>query len=137
MPNAETTFNDLGVSAILGTQLLGWLNLSLEDLAIPSRFTKLQGCIDYLKQFPDDTQRFLINKATRGKAVDKLDHLYEYTNLLKEKTSIEANLKANASELSVISGSQDMMKISELTSKVDSLQTNLRHINEEITIYEK
>ena len=137
MPNAETTFNDLGVSAILGTQLLGWLNLSLEDLAIPSRFTKLQSCIDYLKQFPDDTQRFLINKATRGKAVDKLDHLYEYTNLLKEKTSIEANLKANASELSVISGSQDMMKISELTSKVDSLQTNLRHINEEITIYEK
>jgi len=136
MANAEALFNDLGINAILGSQLIEWLNLSIDEINIPSRFSKLQNVIDYLKQFPDDTQRFIVNKATRGKMVDKLDHLNEYTHLLQKRESVNSELEKIKSERSAI-GTDISDKNIELDLKESMYNDSMRRLNDEISIYEK
>ena len=89
--NPEAIFDGMGVDAITGVKLMDWLGVTAEELQVPQRFHRLQDIVQFLKQFPEDTQRFLISKSTRGKLVDKLDHFFEYTSLLKEKQAKEMN----------------------------------------------
>lgn len=133
--NISTAFDDLGVNAIAGVSLMGHLGLNPQDLMFPQKFAKFQVVVDFLKQFPEDTQRFLINKATRGKFLDKLDHMFEYTNLLKNKESIEKDLNSLEKEVSAIF--DDEFKSAEVSTKITENKERLDKIKEEITLYER
>lgn len=137
MSTPERTFQDLGLDAITGVELMDSLGVSLMDVSIPQRFHRLHAVIDFLKQFPEDTRRFLISKAVRGKSVDKLDHMFEYVNLLQSKKMYEDILGNIEKEHSVMEFSADSMKLSEIVARSTDARSKLNQINEEITIYEK
>lgn len=136
MVNIQETFNDLGTNAIVATNLMNLLGLYPDDLSDPQRFARFQVVIDYLKQFPEDTQRFLITKATRGKLVDKLDHVFEYTNLLKEKYAQEQTLEDMKKELSVLEATHDP-KFFILSQQKEEMESQIGRTLEEISCYER
>lgn len=133
--NVETIFNDLGINAIKASEMLEMFGLTVDDIGIPQNFTKLQSVIKYLSQYPDDTQRFLINKATRGKAVDKLSHMFEYTLILKDKSTHEKMLEDTNKELSVVS--DDPVKSVELQAKKAIISEKLNGFNDELATFNK
>lgn len=137
MVNAETIFNDLGINALVASEMLGMFDLTVDDLNIPETFTKLQSVINYINKFPEDTQRFLINKATRGKNVDKLDHMFRYTLILKDKEINEKLLDNTSKEISAISNGGDIKKVTELQTKKSVIETNIKLLNEEMEIFQK
>lgn len=134
--NIESAFNDLGVNAIKATEMLESLGISVHELNIPSVFIKLQSVVDYLKNFPEDTQRFLINKATRGKTIDKLSHMFEYTMILKEKEFNEKELEKTSKEISAV-GFNDVPKMNELSEKKNQINTKLTSLHEELEVFNK
>jgi hypothetical protein len=128
-------FQDLGVNALTGVNLLEWLDVAPEELAFPQRFSKLQAVIEFLNPFPEDTQRFLINKATLGKQVDKLEHMFEYTALLQRKYGYEQSLKKIEHEKSVLGFDPSLMD--EVQLREDGVKKDLDLLLAEIRLYEK
>ena len=131
--NVETVFNDLGVNAIKASEMLDMFGLSVEELNIPQVFTKLQSVIGYLSQFPEDTQRFLINKATRGKMIDKLGHMFEYSMILKEKEANEKLLEQKTKEISALG----MLDSSFLQEEKKGIEVKLNLLHEELEVFNK
>lgn len=136
MVNIQELFNDLGTNAIVATNLMNLLGLYPDDFVETQRFMRFQEVVNYLKQFPDDTQRFLINKSTRGKQVDKLDHVFEYINLLKEKYAQEQTLEDMKKEMSVLEATHDP-KFFIMSQQKEEMEKQIGRTLEEIQIYEK
>lgn len=135
--NIETAFNDLGVNAIVGTEMLDLLGLHTQDLQIPQRFARFQAVIEYFKDLPEDTRRFLVTKATRGKPVNRIDHVFEYVNLLKEKTGYLNQLKDTEEKLDKLKAVGDFESATELEVLKQMLNKKVEDIQETIEIYEK
>lgn len=135
--NAENAFNSAGVDPISGVQLMATLGMSNDDLIIPQRFQKFQEILSFFSKFSEDTQRFLVSKATRGKMVDKLDHIFEYTQLLKQKEGYESELRNLGMENSAVEMHGDSMLMSELSHRAMDIRQRLSNVREEIDIYEK
>lgn len=135
--NPEAAFGDLGIDAVTGTLFLDLLDMSPDEFASPERFSKLRSVIDYLKQFPEDTQRFLVTKATRGKYVDRLDHMFEYTSLLKAKEEKEKALAGLERESSATEHVDDPFLKVDLAKRSIDTREALKEIKEEIAIYER
>lgn len=133
--NVENALNQLGIDAITGVNLMDWLGVSIDELHSPQRFGRLQSVIGYLKQFPEDAQRFIIQKSTRGKMVDKLDHVFEYTNLLKQKEGQMNELHAVEKEKIALTNA-DEQTIFDLTTRETLISDRLTRTNDEISIYE-
>lgn len=79
----EKTFEDLGTDAIVGTKLMNLLGISSDDFIDGARFNQFKDLISYFKQNPDMT--YIVNKLTIGKPVDKLNHIWGYVELNKQK----------------------------------------------------
>jgi hypothetical protein len=135
MANPEQLFNDLNVDVITGVELMEALNIGVDEIGFPQRFHRLQEVVGYLKQFPIDTQRYLIRKACYGKQVDKLDHMFEYTNLLKNKYEIEQNLGKIKAEKSAVGN--DMGKAIAIAQVEKETEEHLARVNDEVQIYER
>lgn len=135
--NPEAIFDGMGVDAITGVKLMDWLGVTAEELQVPQRFHRLQDIVQFLKQFPEDTQRFLISKSTRGKLVDKLDHFFEYTSLLKEKQAKEALLQNLDKERSAVEMSGDEILKRDVAQRSLQVSESLAKVKAEIEIYEK
>lgn len=135
MVNILEAFTDLGTNAIVATSLMNLLGLYPDDLADPQRFSRFQEVVKYLKQYPEDTQRFLITKATRGKLVDKLDHVFEYTNLLKQKFAQEQTLETMKEELSMLEATHDP-RFFTINEQKEEMENQIGRTLEEIRIYE-
>lgn len=129
-------FGDLGVDAITGVELMDFLDLTADELQDPRRFSQLQQVISFFKQFPTDTQRFLIKKVTTGKMVDKLKHVLEYTRLLSKKSALENELDAVEKERSAIEASGDPIALQQISFKANDIERMLTGTNDEIRIYE-
>ena len=135
--NTERVFEDLGIDAITGVEIMDQLSIVPDELQSPRRFAQLKEVINYLKQFPQDTQRFLINKATRGKLVDKLQHLHEYTHLLTRKSFYEQELEKLSKERSAVEQAGDPILLKDIATRDMANREQLNFIQEEIGIYEK
>lgn len=133
----ERKFNDLNIDAITGVRLLELLDLSADELALPQRFNQFKDVISYLKQFPEDTQRFIVNKSTRSKAVDKLSHIFEYINILKEKEYTEGLFENTKKEKSVLETSTDEFEKQEVEDRYKELETKINTLKDELFLYEK
>lgn len=136
MINIESAFNDLSVNAIVATNFMDLLGLNTMDFHDPVRFSRFQQVVQYLKQFPDDTQRFLITKSTRGKPVDKLDQVFEYTNLLKQKYSQEQTLDDLKKQILVLEVTGDP-KLNMIQLQKEEMDKQIDMTLLEIGIYEK
>lgn len=132
--NAEQAFNDLGIDAITGVELMDRLQLSVEELIIPQRFHRLRDVINYFKHLPEDTRSFLLNKTLTGKNVDKLDHVWGYTQLLSTKRDTETSLQGIERELSAVE-SDETLKV-EVAQRHKTVRERLERLKEEISIYE-
>jgi hypothetical protein len=132
----EQLLKELGISPLLAVDLLYHLDLNIDDINIPQNFVKLQSVIDFLKGYPEDTQRFLIKKATMGKQ-DKLKCMYEYSLILKDKKRYEDISEKIQKEKSAVELSGDLSKLNELEQRETEVETRLKLIAEEIEIYHK
>ena len=81
----EEKFNDMGIDAMTGTEIMSLTGLSAFDVKNPAIFEKLKDSISYIKTLPPDQRSFFINKVVAGKNVNKLDHLWGYVELNKKR----------------------------------------------------
>lgn len=135
--NIESSLQDLGISATTGVRILDLLDISPDELAIPQYFSKVQDIVTFLKKFPEDTQRFLINKATRGKSVNKLQHFHEYIQLLQKKAELEKILEQITEEMAIVEATGDTTKLQEIANKEVQFKMQSDNISEEILLYER
>lgn len=134
--NTEQIFQELGLNPIMAVTLMENLDLTAEHLNDPYVFNKLQTVIDFLKDYPEDTQRFLLRKATFGKQ-DKLKVFHEYTHLLKEKKYREEVAEKLKTEKSAVEATNDPFKIAEIDVKEKENLSKIQSLREEIEIYHK
>lgn len=132
----EKAFSELGVSAVLGTGLMAQFGLSADDFAIPSTFVKFKSIVDFLVQFPEDTQRFLITKGTRGSMGDKLEHFFDYANILKEKAAYQQVLEKVNKEVEILEHTNDPQIIGEVKARQADLQEKIHRLTEEQNLWE-
>ena len=135
--NIESSLNQLGINAITGVRILELLDISTDELQFPQRFAKVRDIIDFLKPLSEDTQRFFINKATRGKQIDKLQHFHEYIHLLKNKSSLTKQLDKVSNEKGLVEASGDIVKLQEILGREFDLQKEVNTLDSEINLYEK
>jgi len=92
----DEKFNDLGVDAVIGGDLMYKVGITEEDLRYPANFEKMKDVIAFLKGMPKEERDFFADRILAGKNVDKLDYLWNYIELTKKseqkKTEFE-NLK--------------------------------------------
>ena len=83
----EEKLNDIGIGAMFGLELLHATDVSQDSIGNPVIFEKIKDIADYLKTVPPDQRSYFMNKVTVGKNVDKLDHLWGYVELNKQRDS--------------------------------------------------
>lgn len=96
----EEKFNDLGVDAIVGADIMYKVGVTQDDLRIPGNFEKMKDVISYLKTLPPEQRSLVTSKVLAWKDSNKLDHMWAYTNLSKqfdEKSKELARLKEELS----------------------------------------
>jgi hypothetical protein len=136
MISTESALNDLGIDAVTGVELMDWLGISTFDLSDPQRFSKLSSVIEYLKDFPTDTQRYLVKRAVNNKNVDKLQHVWEYTGLLKNKRAVEEALEKIKVEGSALGSDSDpVIRMAHAQREIEAKDA-LNAVQTEIRLYE-
>lgn len=83
----EEKLNDLGLGTFLGVDIINTVGVMPESLDNPAVFEKIKDIADYLKTVPPEHRSYFMNRVTVGKNVDKLDHLWGYVELNKQKDS--------------------------------------------------
>ena len=84
----EDKFNDLGVDAIVGSDLMYRVGLTEQDLVLPG------------KELPPEQRSHMMSKVLTGKNVNKLEHLWGYVELTKKSLSKKKELDLLNEELS-------------------------------------
>ena len=135
MISTESAFNELGIDAITGVEIMDWLGISAIDLGDPARFGRFHDIIDYFKQFPVDTQRYIIRKVTNGKNVDKLNHVWEYSELLKNKRAAEEAIEKVKTELSALGTNPDPVLVQNYALREAEARQALNAVVAEAAIY--
>jgi len=136
----EQIFKDLGIEPIRAVEYMGYLDLSTDELAIPQRYAKFEAVLHYLKAFPEDTQKFLIKKATYNKTADKLNCMFEYTHLLIDKKHYEnerTKIKEQKSAITASAGMTDLKELFEIGRKEYEIESKLQLNREEIELYHR
>lgn len=93
------SFDELGVDAMTGSEIMGLLGLQGYQLADPITFGKISEVVNYLKNIPD--RSFFVNRITAGKPVDKLNHVWSYIQVLGKKDHLVQELKKVEEEQSI------------------------------------
>lgn len=96
----EEKFNDLGVDAIVGGDLMYKVGITEWDLRQPEKFEKMKEIISYLKEIPLEERSVVFNKVLLGKNVDKLDHMWGYVSIAKKYNEAKKGLDILREELS-------------------------------------
>lgn len=96
----EEKFNDLGVDAIVGSDLMYKVGITQDELMDPRAFEKMRDIISYLKELPPEQRSLMMNRVLTGKNVDKLDHMWGYVELNKRANAKMKELDMLKEELS-------------------------------------
>lgn len=96
----EEKFQDLGVDAIVGADLMYKVGITQSDLMIPQNFEKMRDIIQYLKQIPPEQRGVVTSRVLVGKNVDKLDHMWQYVKLAEKKAEKQKELELLNEEIS-------------------------------------
>jgi len=134
----ESKFGDLGVDAVTGIKLMRLLNVSTEDFVDEMRFMRFKDVIDYFKDIPDTN--YIINKVTVGKPVDKLDHVWGYVELTKQKARIRSDIEGTMSKIDTLSSLGDEMQKDMVKSLTESLaykKVEAQKVEKQMEAYER
>jgi hypothetical protein len=96
----EEKFQDLGVDAIVGADLMYKVGITQSDLMIPQNFEKMKDVIQFLKQVPPEQRGAITSRVLVGKNVDKLDHMWQYVKLAEKKAEKQKELDLLNEEIS-------------------------------------
>lgn len=96
----EDKFKDLGINAILGSDIMWKLGISEDELKIPGNFEKMKDVIEFLKEIPTEEISRTLSRVTVGKNVDKLDHMWQYSMLSKQRMDLRKQLNSLEDEIS-------------------------------------
>lgn len=133
----ERQFEDLGVDAITGIQLMNSLNINPDDFYDEARFLRFKDVIEYFKNIPD--RDYILNKITIGKNVDKLDHVWGYTQLTKQKETVKNSISGEMTKLKTLEDLGDEMShdsIKFLQSNLIDKKVELQRLDQQIDKYE-
>lgn len=134
----ETKFNDLGVDAVLGFRLMSMLGLNASDFVDESRFLRFKDVITFFKNNPDT--EYIINKITTGKSVDRLDHVWGYTELSNQKSNLRqelSNLIMRNDALSSINDDYGNSSKNAIQSMITEKGVQIKKIDDQMSAYEK
>lgn len=133
----EQQFNDLGVDAVIGTELMNLLGLNQYDIMDTPRFIRFQEVIQYFKNQPE--RSFVINKLTIGKMVDKLDHVWGYIELQRQKAQYEIEtMKAQINLNSIDKDDPNLAeKYDTAQAILDDALNKMNITNEQSLLYER
>lgn len=134
--NIEQIFNQIGISPLRAVDLMESLDISVDHLGDPYIISKLESIIKFMKNYDDDSQRFLIKKATFGKQ-DKLKVMTEYIRLIDQKNFFEKSAKEIEIEKSNLKDSDDLLKVREIQEREAKNNAKLSLLKEEIELYHK
>lgn len=96
----EDKFNDMGVDAILGSEIMSKVGITTSDLVIPQNFEKVKDIMRFMKTVPPQDRSYFLSKVTTGKVLDKLNHVWGYIELTKKKMDTEKSLSKLKEEIS-------------------------------------
>jgi hypothetical protein len=137
------SFNDIGISPILTTNIMQWLGLATYEVEDPVRFERIKDVINGLKKYKDPQR--IINKLTAGKNVDKLDHVWGWLQLdsrMNEYESKMTDLIKQKEEIIRFSNEKqvdfnDLDDYIKVVDQITNLYQEIKHSQEEMFIYEK
>lgn len=91
-------FEDLGVDALVGTEIMHLTGVTPDELQNAAIFQRVKDIMDYVKRLPNRSG--FINRVLVGKNVDnKLEHLWGYVELQKRRDSKINELKQLEEEI--------------------------------------
>ena len=134
----------MGVSALYATNLMGLLGLHPDELLDAARFERFKDVLMHLKD--NQQYEYIVNKLTRGKSVDKLDHLWSYGKLEKQKMLLEKDreeVQKNLNTILRLAGDKqitdpnDVVGYSDCVKMLDGANDGLRRIEDEMSFYER
>lgn len=128
----QERFNDLGVDAILGTKMMKAMMVTPVDFIDPARFMKFKETLDFFKKYPE--LEYKIEKICLAKMVDRLEHVWGYTNLLTQKMAKEESMKSLNEKKSMLEMTNE--DFSEVDQNIQSEQRVINQLSEQIFAYE-
>lgn len=131
-------FDDAGTDAITGSEIMGILGLSTDDFGLAQNYEKFKDIVQFMKGYSD--YRYVLNKITRGKMVDKLDHAWNYVSIVKEKNHKKekiSELERKITELSTFGDENSTSVLKDLTMMHVDMKKDLALIESEMGLYEK
>lgn len=137
MNNTEAQFEQLGLDAMTGVHIMNLLHLTMSDLADPMRFSRLESIVEFLKQYPEDHQRFLVSKVSTGKPVDRLLHVWEYTQLLRKRGDARDRLNSIQKRKKELEATPDPVQMEKVKTDEAGIREQIKVLKSEIGIYEK
>lgn len=130
-------YSDLGIDPMKATQLLDVLGVSVTDLSIPERFEKFKQTARYIIRF--DNFPYLIRKLTLTKNVDKLQHVWEWTELSRQRDEEQGKLAAisfDEAELENIKDPVVLEKFEQIRRVMNESTSRIKSIDQEMELYE-
>lgn len=131
-------FDDAGTDAITGSEIMGILGLSTDDFGLAQNYEKFKDIVQFMKGYSD--YRYVLNKITRGKMVDKLDHAWNYVAIAKEKEIKKKRIEELEKQIDEVSRFGDDKK-SNLLDGLSRMSTDMRKdcdlLEKEMSLYEK
>lgn len=130
-------YNDIGIDPMKATEIMELLGVNPNDLIDPNRFKRFQDTAKYLSQF--ENYPYMIKKLTVGKNIDKLNHMWEWSTLAKQRQELSAKFAQASTEEQELSSDKSIDGLDRyaiVKTKVDRAMTSLKAIEAEMNIYE-
>lgn len=127
------------LTSLAAVDLFSKLGMSKQDLGDPQKFGKFQELVKFFEGKNDPG--FWISKVTQGKNVDKLDQVWEYSQLHTRRAESNKHMEELAEQLEELE-MKDGLTTDELELKFtlmdesSHLENGLQYLNEEIGFYE-
>lgn len=133
----------MGLSPLFAIGLMRLLEIHPDELIDATRFERFKDVLVCLKD--DKNYSYLVTKLTTGKSVDKLNHVWGYTKLGKDKEKLleeRAGIQKNLDLILRMAGDKqvndpaDVAGYSDHLKMLDGVNDRLNMINGEMSFYE-
>lgn len=133
----EGRFNDLGIDPVIAVKLMDLLNVSSDDFIDARRFERFKDVASYIGRF--ENYEYMIRKLTLTKNVDRLDHMWEWCQLSKQRQDIEKSIEDisfEGEELDKLSSSSEgVEKLKQIQKVLSNKVSEINNLDQEMELY--